>query len=281
MRPHFCKVCQRAVRAEDIRCGACGNELHAEDTVPGAFNPAASQRGLPKAAAGGRQAGGVKPPPLRMNRFDGESLPNITDLIAPLDEMITIDLPLPDLSEDAVAPQISSTALAVQVGDIRQAVKAAKRAAVRRARLVQARSDPTGSPCVDVLVLDANESVRSAACQLLEGFGFKPLQAPDTTAAMALLADHAVAAAFVDIAFEDADDGSTLALCHALKPSGAAPGSKPAALVLVSSTVSAVGKVRARMAGFDAVISKPARRGDVARALEACGVAMPSDARRS
>ena len=134
---------------------------------------------------------------------------------------------------------------------------------------------------MDVLVLDPNESVRSAACQLLEGFGFKPLQAPDTTAAMALLTDHVVAAAFVDIAFEDADDGSTLALCHALKPPGAAPGSKPAALVLVSSTVSPVGKVRARMAGFDAVISKPARRGDVARALEACGVAMPSDARRA
>ena len=39
-------------------------------------------------------------------------------------------------------------------------------------------------------------------------------------------------------------------------------------------------RVRASMAGADQFLVNPASRGDVARALDACGVDLPSDPRR-
>lgn len=155
-----------------------------------------------------------------------------------------------------------------------RATKAATRAAVRRARLAQsAAADGVGRS--DVLVLDADSDSRDALCRLLEGFGFRVVRAEDTAHAVDWAERQSFAAAFVDVMLDESDDGRGIELCRQLR---ALRGTM--AVVLVATEVRPVDRVRARLAGCDALIAKPARRGDVARTLEDCGVPLPSDARR-
>lgn len=156
----------------------------------------------------------------------------------------------------------------------RRAVKAATRAAVRRARLAQTAAAEGAGPS-EVLVLDTDHDSRAALCGLLEGFGFRPLCADDARHAATLAERRALAAAFVDVMLDESDDGSGIELCRQLR---ALRGTM--AVVLLAGEIHPVDRVRARLAGCDAMIAKPARRGDVARTLEDCGVPLPSDARR-
>lgn len=152
--------------------------------------------------------------------------------------------------------------------------KAATRAAVRRARLAQTAA-AAGAVSTEVLVLDQDPESRAALCVLLEGFGFKAHCADDAQHAATLAEQRPVAAAFIDVTLDESDDGSGIELCRQLR---ALRGTM--ALVLLAGEIHPVDRVRARLAGCDALIAKPARRGDVARTLEDCGVPLPSDARR-
>ena len=51
-------------------------------------------------------------------------------------------------------------------------------------------------------------------------------------------------------------------------------------LIVVTGSARPLERVRAELAGCDAFLHKPVSRGAVAQALEACGVALPIDARR-
>jgi CheY-like chemotaxis protein len=82
------------------------------------------------------------------------------------------------------------------------------------------------------------------------------------------------------VALDGSDDGAGLALCQQIKQGPAAAGSDAVALVLVTARLRQTERVRAKLAGCDAFLAKPVGRGDVARALEACAVALPSDARK-
>ena len=52
------------------------------------------------------------------------------------------------------------------------------------------------------------------------------------------------------------------------------------AVLLVTAQLNPADRVRATLAGIKAPLTKPVSRGDVARALESCGVTLPADARR-
>ncbi len=157
--------------------------------------------------------------------------------------------------------------------------KAAARRASRRARLAQTASPAADAPR-DVLLLDpAAEPV--ALGLLLEAFGFVVHRAHNITEAVAVLERTPLAAAFLDIASDDASGIDGLDLCQQIKQrvlplSGAVP-----AVMLMTGRDSAAGRVRAKLAGCDAFLIRPVRRGDAARALESCNVALPADARGS
>lgn len=155
-----------------------------------------------------------------------------------------------------------------------RAAKAATRAAVRRARLAQSAT-PDGTVPTEVLVLDTDSDARDTLCRLLAGFGFHAICADDTRHAVEWAERQAFAAAFVDVTLDESDDGCGIELCRQLRALR-----RTMAVVLLAAEVHPVDHVRARLAGCDALIAKPARRGDVARTLEDCGVPLPSDARR-
>jgi DNA-binding response OmpR family regulator len=52
------------------------------------------------------------------------------------------------------------------------------------------------------------------------------------------------------------------------------------AVLIVTKELQPADRVRAALAGIDSPLIKPVTRGDVARALEACYVTLPADARR-
>jgi CheY-like chemotaxis protein len=158
--------------------------------------------------------------------------------------------------------------------------KAAARQAARRARLACALPANAASIRVDVLVLDQEDSARDRLCGLLEHFGFCAYPARNVAQATWFVEDRAFRAAFLDIAIDGRDGGAGIELCRLVK---AGPRVRPdagSALFLVRNSVQPADRVLAALAGSDAVLLKPLRRGDVAGALEAFGVAMPLDARR-
>ena len=163
--------------------------------------------------------------------------------------------------------------------DARAIAKAAARQAARRARLVgtTASSRPlTGPP--NVLVLDGNDLLRDHLCRLLEGFGFCTYPVTSIAQAAWMMQTRTFSAAFLDIGFDGDDVADSVALCRLFK--GKLAPADPCGLMIVSSRIGPVDRVRAELAGVDAVLAKPLGRGDVARALELCRVALPVDERR-
>jgi CheY-like chemotaxis protein len=160
----------------------------------------------------------------------------------------------------------------------RRAAKEAARRKSRAARLEQVRSD--GQTIEDVLLLDGLN--QAAALELLlEGFGFRVLRATDIAGAISVLESTPVAAAFLDMAAQGDEGLDGLALCQLVKRRRLLlPDDAPPVLLLSCDRAASEG-VRARLAGCDAYLTLPAGRGDVARALEACNVALPADARRT
>ncbi len=161
----------------------------------------------------------------------------------------------------------------------RAEAKAAARRASRRARRAPAAAAGRAAPH-DVLLLDA-QAGPVALGVLLEAFGFVVHRAHSLAEAVAVLARTPLAAAFLDAAAEDPDGIDGLALCQLVKQrqlplAGAVP-----AVMLTARRDSAAGRVRAKLAGCDGFLAGTVTRGDAARALESCNVALPADARRS
>ena len=164
--------------------------------------------------------------------------------------------------------------------------KADRRAAVRRAR--QAREAPASATATgprEVLVFDGIAASRDELCALLTGFGFIVRPARTHAEAFALLASQDFAAVFLDIVLDGYAEGVAFELCLRAKSAAAASlatgSAQPAALIILGAASRPVERVRASMAGADQFLARPASRGALAKALDACGVALPSDPRRA
>ena len=167
-------------------------------------------------------------------------------------------------------------------GDARSIAKAAARQAARRARLAAGAELTNATPVSsDILVLDPSDAARDHLCGLLEDFGFCTYPARGVAQAAWLAQTRSFTAAFLDIDFNDLGAGDAIELCRRIKDATTAPATGPAcALLTVSSNARPSERVRAALAGSDAFMTKPLSRGDVARALEACCIVLPADARR-
>lgn len=181
-----------------------------------------------------------------------------------LDDEPARDAPRPAPPAPAAAPQ-------PETGD-----RQARRAAVRQARLramAEVRGDTPSVP--EVLVFDRHGVERGMVCGLLQGLGFATHGVGDAAQALALAQQRRFAAIFADFPLDGGDGGSGIAFArgvHALVP-------RPL-FVLASAPLTPVGRVRADLAGFDAVLAKPLARGAVAGVFDSHGIALPADARR-
>lgn len=162
--------------------------------------------------------------------------------------------------------------------DERRAAKAAARRKSRAARLAQARKE--GKVLEDVLLLDGNSAPDPIAA-LLEAFGFCVQRMTDVDAAMGVLESTPLAAAFLDLTVVDEDGIDGIALCQMIKQGRMALAGDVPPVMLIARRKVASESVRAKLAGCDAYLAQPVKRGDVARVLEACDVAFPADQRRS
>lgn len=161
----------------------------------------------------------------------------------------------------------------------RAAAKAEARRASRRARLRQSARAAADAPR-DVLLYDP-ASGPLALTALLEAFGFTVHRAENVATAVGLLSRVPLAAAFLDADSQDGLGLDGLELCQRVKNRRIALAGKVPAVMLVSGRQSPAERVRGKLAGCDAFLTRPVTRGDAARALEACDVALPADARRA
>jgi len=203
------------------------------------------------------------------------------------DEIIVVDpfvlpvlmdaVPLPAAPEPvASAPPTLSPEMAE-----RQAKKAAARAAARRARLSHVHTDPGQLEQMrDVLVLDADAASSAQLSGLLELFGFRVHVARNIAQAADVLSRRPLVAAFLDIAFDDTDQGDGLILLQTIQDLPRLVGHAVPAVLTVTTELQPADRVRAALAGINSPLIKPVTRGDLARALEACDVVLPADARR-
>ena len=163
----------------------------------------------------------------------------------------------------------------------RQAKKAAARAAARRARLSHVHTDPGQLEQMrDVLVLDADATSSAQLSGLLELFGFRVHVARNIAQAADVLSRLPLVAAFLNIAFDDADQGDGLILLQTIQDLPRLVGHAVPAVLTVTAELQPADRVRAALAGVNSPLIKPVTRGDLARALEACDVVLPADARR-
>ena len=158
--------------------------------------------------------------------------------------------------------------------------KVARRATVRRRITNASRPADTPFEPTDLLVLDPDDAANAQLSRMLIAFGFRVHSAYDVVRADELIGAHALAAAFLVVELDGSPDGAASALCQRVKPARPAAG-RVTALIIVAEHARPVVRVRATMIGADAFLTKPLKRGDVVRALEDCGIALPLDARRS
>jgi CheY-like chemotaxis protein len=190
--------------------------------------------------------------------------------LAPEPEPVPAPEPSPPLAAPA-APEVSA----------REAAKAAARTAARRARQTHSNTDPGALEQLrDVLVFDADPDASQHLRGLLELFGFRVHVAGDVTQAADVLSRRALVAAFLDIALTGANHGDGLALIQTIHELPRSVGHPTPAVLIVTAELKPAARVRAALAGIDSPLIKPVTRGDVARALEACDVLLPADARR-
>jgi CheY-like chemotaxis protein len=299
---HLCPACRHVNRADAPRCEGCGAELQYEgDTVPAALlrvePPTRTTAGalwledlvLPTPPLPPQDTTEPEESPLELTLREVELPPAPSDdesvgLLAgdpsgsPRDEgLVGADPDSADTNGHAIEV---CTGIRTDPDDepaSRAAAKAARRAAVRRARIGQAPAAPGVPQAVpEVLVLDREDGARALLSTLLGAFGFRVETAVNIDQGAALCATRSFAAVFVDIVLDGSDGGAGVNLCKQIKQTG-----EPPVLVLVSGQLRPVERVRATLAGFDGLLLKPVTRGDVARTLEACGLPLPADARRA
>lgn len=155
----------------------------------------------------------------------------------------------------------------------RAEAKARRRAAVRRSQ--QQRQPTAAQPAArDVLLLEPDPASRSQVIAVLEDFGFRPHVAVSVAEAegQSLRRQHVVA--FLGLG-EDALPAAEL--CGRLSSISRL---RPSALIAIGERDRHADRVRMQLAGADLVLFRPVSRGDLARALQACGLSLPHDPRR-
>lgn len=178
----------------------------------------------------------------------------------------------------AEAPHDAPPGRSDATSEARSMAKAAARQAARRARLASMAQAPT-SPS-NILVLDEDDFAREHLCRLVEGFGFCAYPVTSVAQAAWMMQTRSFTAAFLDIAFDSAAAADAIGLCRFIKTMPAAGSGAACVLIVVCGAATPTDRVRAALAGGEVVLDKPVARGDVAGALEDCGVALPLDARR-
>ena len=154
--------------------------------------------------------------------------------------------------------------------------KAEARAAVRRARQRhQRRTVLEASAATDVLLLEPDEEARSRLCALLHQFGFKAHAVGRVDDAEKMLGNVHFVAAFVGVGPKNGDAAD---FCRRLRAAHGTDQRLHALVAMIDGDRHA-DRVRVELAGADAVLTRPVMRGQVAQALEECGVALPQDPR--
>lgn len=154
--------------------------------------------------------------------------------------------------------------------------KARRRAAVREAQF-KSQVEHNHTPSTrDVLVLEADPRARADLCQTLTRFGFVPHVAVSAAEAAGLSLRQWHAVAFLGLG-SDCDSSDTEALCRSLHD---LPRGRPLALIAVADRRRHADRIRMQLAGADQVLFRPVGRGDIARALDDCGLRLPDDPRQ-
>ena len=232
-------------------------------------------------------------PALTLREFEAPPAPTDDDA-APADRLppgvILADpqAPLPyveSADEPAAPPPRRSTAPAATIGSTppvaKAATKAMRRAQVRRSLQANKLQPEVTTAPADVLVLESDDAAREQLCALLEAFGFRTHPVQSTMQAVRMLAAKRYAVAFLNIIFDGSAALASHDLCSRVKAPPTHASDTVCVLIVVTGSARPLERVRAELAGCDAFLLKPVSRGAVAQALEACGVALPIDARRA
>jgi CheY-like chemotaxis protein len=250
---HYCNRCLSANPADQPHCGSCGARL-------GGLRGARGSQG---------SAIWLDAPPLEQDTVPG-----------PLEVTLrNVDTPPPPPPSAPAQPELVGDPDDKPVSSAHAASRAERRAAVRRA-LLRAQHAAGDSP-VDVLVFDPDDDARQRIGAWLSAFGFTLHSVSTVAEAWEVASTRRLAAAFLDVAFDDSDGGAGVALCKRIKAMSRRRGdTRPTLMVLVSCRLSPVGQVAAQLAGCDECLVKPVTRGAVASVLDKHGVRMPLDSRR-
>lgn len=280
-----CPACQQGNGPEARYCSACGTPLVMRCPACNAINArsrpachhchgALTDLLAPAAAPDASSTGPVVPllaHPGEEPVPDDWHLDLLPEVLEAFNTPVLRDDPgLPPLVADPDAPQ-RPVPPAQREPDLAEA-RAKRRAAVRRSQLRRQATPP--APMVrDVLVMEADNVSRAQVCAVLEAFGFRPHVAVSVAEAEGLSQRCPHIAAFLGLG----DDVQSAAeLCQRLRD---APRWRPSALFAIGERERHTDRVRLQLAGADEVLFRPVRRGDVARALQACGLGLPQDPR--
>jgi CheY-like chemotaxis protein len=280
MKTLLCPACQSINSPLAPRCAACGAALGDDDTAPMSLQHVGHGAAGPGEPVSALWLDDIDRPPLAARPRPGRApvMPGVTvreiHLPAALDAARMAGLA--ELPVPAPAPVAAGADARPVEPAARAAHKIARRAAVRRARLVT-----TPRPALtDVLVYDSDDSARHLLCSLLLGFGFGVRSAQSVVEAAALAATQGFVAAFVDIGAGGVND-AVLELSGRLRGASRDASVAPPLLVLVAAQLRPLDRVRADLAGCSTILPKPVSRSSVARVLDVAGIALPSDARHA
>jgi CheY-like chemotaxis protein len=295
-----CHACNRDSPADANRCEACGKALDAVATRPQplqGFGKLASSGAIwlddltqPLPPAGPARAAATVPgtlpelaitlleieagAPVSAQRSVASALPRAEVLILSDHE------PRPRPASAPSVAEVASQSAQPNTGHAKR--KAERRAAVRKSRL--RGKPPAGGVSIisEVLVFDAHDGDRDHLCNLLRDFGFWVRSVGRADEAAALAASHAFVAAFVDIAFDAADSGGAgIDLCKQIRSAvGCRRGGADTLLVLTTTRLKPMDRVRAELARCEEIILKPVTRGSIAGVLDSRGIALPADRRQ-
>lgn len=263
-----CPACQQVNAADAALCSACGSPLVLRCPSCHAIN-ARTRDACHHCEAPLRELGGAESGQLLTLRLD--DLPELPDPIVARPALAPLPLEFPPIVDDRLAlPPVPPPVLT------RAERKAAQRASVRRAQQRHQRRalvDPGVRP--DVLLLEPNDEIRVQLAEILQMFGFHPRQVATVAQADQLALETAFVAAFIGLT---AQDSLASGLCTRLR-AAPRPSMRPLAVVAMVDQGRHTDRVRMELAGADEVLFRPLDRGDVARALENCGVPLPHDPR--
>jgi len=133
----------------------------------------------------------------------------------------------------------------------------------------------------DLLVLDEGAIDGDPLIELLTSFGFVVHRAHNLHQALTTIAGRPLVAAMLNLVLDGRPDSAVATLCRQVKRAPSPIPGRSAALILIADRARSTDRVRAEMAGSDAVLLKPVDRGQLVHVLENCAIALPNDPRRS